>query len=306
MSMFWIFKLSQTLYDCRYSMNVWEQVITNNQSNKSFIDKKNNPPDTDANGHKLKLQDSNLTAGQPRTAPITLYISFNKHRRLTNEELINLTGIQEANSVLQHHAPDVIHSRSISAFWLSSDSWLLFTPLLHHSISDNELNSLLFLCDLSQPFEKVHPNSSSHQRWMPSVHLSEDPNLFFNNYHWLRLQFLLLGSAEISSSSLKDSLWPLLTAMASVLVKQLRSMVPVSQINQMTDSVLLSKGTLTTRLSLSRRATCTLSLKCMRRTLSVTLLSDFSSRQSIGFFAPSLSHKTQRKPTRLSGSKESK
>lgn len=191
MSMFWIFKLSQTLYDCRYSMNVWEQVITNNQSNKSFIDKKNNPPDTDANGHKLKLQDSNLTAGQPRTAPITLYISFNKHRRLTNEELINLTGIQEANSVLQHHAPDVIHSRSISAFWLSSDSWLLFTPLLHHSISDNELNSLLFLCDLSQPFEKVHPNSSSHQRWMPSVHLSEDPNLFFNNYHWLRLQFLL-------------------------------------------------------------------------------------------------------------------
>src|SRR6218665_64330 len=137
---------------------------------------------------------------------------------------------------------------------------------------------------------------------MPSVHLSEDPNLFFNNYHWLRLQFLLLGSAEISSSSLKDSLWPLLTAMASVLVKQLRSMLPLSHINQMTDSVLLSKGTLTARLSLSS----TLSLKCMRRTPSVTLLSDFSSRQSIGFFAPSLSHKTQRKPTRLSGSKESK
>jgi len=41
--------------------------------------------------HKLS-QEPNLTARQPCRAPITLYISFNKHHRLVNEGLVNLTG----------------------------------------------------------------------------------------------------------------------------------------------------------------------------------------------------------------------
>jgi len=39
---------------------------------------------------------------------MTLHISFNKRRLLANKGLVNRTGVREANSVRQHHAPDVI------------------------------------------------------------------------------------------------------------------------------------------------------------------------------------------------------
>src|SRR6218665_1751507 len=59
--------------------------------------------------HKL-LQESNLTAWQPCMTPIMLYISFNKRRRLANEvNIVNITGIQDWNSVCQHHVPNVNH-----------------------------------------------------------------------------------------------------------------------------------------------------------------------------------------------------
>ena len=54
------------------------------------------------------LQESNLTARQPRRAPFMLNTTFNKRSRLANEGLVNLTGmpsmrpLREVNSVRQH------------------------------------------------------------------------------------------------------------------------------------------------------------------------------------------------------------
>ena len=42
------------------------------------------------------LQESNLTARQPWTAPITPYVEFNHRRRLANEGLVNLMGQLES------------------------------------------------------------------------------------------------------------------------------------------------------------------------------------------------------------------
>src|SRR6218665_2224867 len=57
--------------------------------------------------HKLS-QESNLTARQPRRAPIPLYISFNKCRRLANERLVNLMG-DTGRKLGSQAPPHVIH-----------------------------------------------------------------------------------------------------------------------------------------------------------------------------------------------------
>ena len=51
------------------------------------------------------LQESNLSARQPRRASITLYTCFNQRRHLAKEGLVNFTEQQKP-----HHAPDVIHN----------------------------------------------------------------------------------------------------------------------------------------------------------------------------------------------------
>ena len=64
------------------------------------------------------LQESNLTARQPCRAPITLYISFNKHHRLVNERLVTLRGCRVCvtsgirTRFASSNIPDVSHYSS--------------------------------------------------------------------------------------------------------------------------------------------------------------------------------------------------
>jgi len=51
-------------------------------------------------------QESNLTTRQLGRTPITIYISFNKRRRLANEGLMSLT--EGYGTRRQHHASNVI------------------------------------------------------------------------------------------------------------------------------------------------------------------------------------------------------
>ena len=49
-----------------------------------------------------KLQESNLTAQQPRRVPSAIYISFNERRRLANEGLANHTGMRTRTRLSFH------------------------------------------------------------------------------------------------------------------------------------------------------------------------------------------------------------
>ena len=69
------------------------------------------------------LQESNLTARQPRRVPIMLYNSFNKCL-LANRGLVNLTGGGYETRTLgsQHQVPDVIHYSMAHLKWLTDDA----------------------------------------------------------------------------------------------------------------------------------------------------------------------------------------